>query len=500
MAGFGNRRQDIRSPPSNYRLGWDVQLAAGLPQSFGKGQMTEFGLRAFRRTWFVAALFIAVIGVALVLAPTAQGQASFGVGSGRAEAKFVKVGPSRGSLTLAPQVGLALSDFLNTRGRGDVRTVDFAALEDSIPPEVVAGLPSVKVESTDEGSEEGRTVAVGAPPEVPVRVDVAELHANAGDAPYGFSSFKAGSIDVGVGTVVGGRAEARSGIVDGNVREATARVVVPRLELAEGAIVLEGMEWLVVNRSGAVQAEEATFNLGAVTIAGQSFRPPAGSEQPLVDVAAALEPVLGPLGIEITFPAPRIEAGVVELSPLRLRVANSELATVVNPVLEAVQPVREALVDAIRSGSEDVDAAILLSDVALGVLAGGSTLDIEIGGVRAFTAEPAEGFSFGSFDLSPPPSGAALDVSGGLPAPSSGTTGTGSVASETASGDTGAPSRQGDGDDVGSALASGASSRVAERGGPLLAVGLIGAAAAASTGAADYRRLRSGRRAIPVRV
>jgi hypothetical protein len=461
--------------------------------------MTKFGFRAFRRTWFVAVLFIAVIGVTLVLAPTAQGQASFGVGSGRAEAKFLKVGPSRGSLALAPQVGLALADFLNTRGRGDVRTVDFAALQDSIPPEVVAGLPSVKVESTEEGSEEGRTVAVGAPPEVPVRVDVAELHSDAGDAPYGFSSFKAGSIDIGVGTVVGGRAEARSGIVDANVRESTARVVVPRLELAEGAIVLEGMEWLVVNRSGAVQAEEATFNLGAVTIAGQSFSPPAGSEQPLVDVAAALEPLLGPLGIEITFPAPRIEAGTVELSPLRLRVANSELGVVANPVLEAAQPVREALVDAIRSGSEDVDAAILLSDVALGVLAGGSTLDIEIGGVRAFTAEPAKGFSFGSFDLSPRPMGAAPEVGGRLPSPSSGTTGVGSVASKIASGDTGTPSG-GDGDDVGSALASGASSTVAERGGPLLAVGLIGAAAAASTGAADYRRLRSGRRSIPVRL
>jgi len=206
--------------------------------------------------------------------------------------------------------------------------------------------------------------------------------------------------------------------------------------------------------------------------------------------------VLGPLGIEISFPASRIEAGVVELGPLRLRVANSELAAAINPVLEAVQPGREALVGAIRAGSEDVDAAILLADVALGVLAGGSTLDIEIGGVRAFTAEPAAGFSFGSFDLDrPPPPAPALAVGGGATfpgAPSTGTLGGGAVASETATG--GAGQRGGEVGPATSPLSS-----AAERGGPLLVVGLIAGAAAVSMAAADYRRLRSGLRLVPVR-
>jgi hypothetical protein len=455
--------------------------------------MAVLGWRAFRRTLGIVALVGALAAVLMASAPAAEGQASFGVGSGRAEAKFVKVGPSRGALTLAPQVGLALSDFLNTRGRGDVRTVDFAALEDSIPPEVVAALPAVKVESTDEGSEDGRTVAVGAPPEVPVRVDAAELHAHAGDAPYGASSFKAGSVDLGIGKVVGGVAEARSGVVDGNVREATARVTIPRLELAEGMIVLEGMEWRVVNRSGADQVEEAEFSLGSVTIAGQSFSPPAGSEKPLADVAAALDPLLAPLGISITFPAPRIEKGVVELSPLRLRVADSELGVVVNPLLEGVQPVRDALVGAIRSGTEDVDAAILLADVALGVLAGGSTLDIEIGGVSAFTAEPAAGFTFGSFDLAPP---GAVGPSANpvVPSPVTGTIGTGSIGS----GGVDAPPAPKTADVAQPILEAEVRRVVAQRGGPLLAVGLIGAGAAACTATADYRRLRRLRRMIPL--
>lgn len=457
------------------------------------------GLRMFRRTGGVLATSLVLVGLSLTISSSAEGQAAFGAGSGRSEAKILKVGPSRGALSLAPQVGLALSDFLNTRGRGEVQTANFAALEDSIPKEVRDALPTLKVESTDEGSEAGKTVAIGTPPEVPVRVDAVELHADAGTAPYGASSFKLGSLDLGVGTVVGGRAEARSGIVDGNVREATARVVVPRLELAGGAVVLEGLEWRVVNRTGAQQVKEATFKLGAVTIAGQLFAPPAGSEQPLRDVAAALAPVLGPLGIEITFPVQRIENGVVELSPLRIRVANSELGAAVNPVLELAQPAREALVGPIVGGTDQLDAAILLTDVALGVLAGGSNLDIEVGGARAFTAEPAARFSFGSFDLrktSAPGATAAgshgsFDVSsGGISSPPTAAVGV----------TPGAPvaSASGPEAEVPPLVADPVASR-SERGGPLLVVGLLGLGAAASTGAADYRRLRSGRRVIPIR-
>lgn len=126
--------------------------------------MSRSGSRGFWRTRCVLAVSVLAVGVALTIMPSAGGQEAFGLGSGRSEARFLKVGPSRGSLTLAPQVGLALSDFLNTRGRGHARTADFAALEDSLPPELVDALPSVKVESTDEGSEEGKTVAIGTRP------------------------------------------------------------------------------------------------------------------------------------------------------------------------------------------------------------------------------------------------------------------------------------------------------------------------------------------------
>lgn len=451
-------------------------------------------LSRFRRTIAVAIVGLVLVVAAGVVADPVAGEESFGVGSGRASAKLLKVGPSRGALTLAPQVGLALSDFLNTRGRGDVRFADFAALADSLPPELITAFPSVKVESTAENAAEGETVTLGTPPEIPVKVAAAELHADAGAEPRGASSFSAGAVDIGIGTIAGGVAASHSGIVDGNTREAVATVVLPRLELAGGAVVLENLRWEATQRSGATETNDAKFSIGSATIAGQTMAAPSGSELPLADVAAALAPVLDPLGIELTFPTPRLDPGSVSLSPLRLRVVASDAAPALIPVTDAIQPVREQLVGGIRGATEDADAAILLSDIALGVITGGSALDIEIGGVSAATAPPAAGFRFGSaggFQLG---AGAASGSAGGfgvtgapLPTPAA------APASEVGAG-------QGEASSAGGAAASAepvSSTAPAERGGPMLAVGLLGIAAAAIAAAADYRKLTHGARTIP---
>ncbi|HEX4906826.1 MAG TPA: hypothetical protein VFU93_15335 [Acidimicrobiales bacterium] len=451
-----------------------------------------------RRTVMAAGLgVLAMIGVQ-VSSTAATGEEVFAAGSGRASAKLVKVGPARGALTLAPQFGLALADYLNTRGRGDARTADFAALSDSVPPELLEQLPTVKVESTDEDAETGETVTVGTPPEVPLKLGGAELHADAGPSPHGASSFTAAAMDLGVGTMSGARAESRTGVVDGSVRESVARVVIPRLELADGAVVLENLTWLAVQRTGGEQVEQATFSVGAATVAGQSLAAPSGGDLPLADVAAAVAPVLAPLGIELTFPVARVDKGAVALSPLRIRLTASDAAPALVPVLEGVQPVREPAVDALREGSDgQVDAGLLLADIGLGVVTGGSTLDIELGGVTAFTAEPAAGFQFGrsgGFALGLTGGGASLGGTGrsstgggGLAAPSAAT-------SQAAAGSS-VPAGSGSG---GVELDATPTSSSEERGGPLLAVGIIGLLAAVAAAIADLRKVRTGRRIIPV--
>lgn len=422
-----------------------------------------------------------------------SGAGSEGTGSGRTQAALLRVGPSRGSLSLSPQVGLVLTDFLNTRGRGDVRTTDYAALDDSIPDEVKDAAPTVKVESTDENSEAGTTTTVGTPADAPVSVAGAELFAAAGPSPYGEGRFITAETDIGVGMLRGNEVSGFSGFVDGGVREARARVSIGRVELAGGAVVLEGLEWNVVNRSGAATDESATFTLGGATILGQSFAPEAGAEDPLEDLVAALAPVLGPVGLELTFPVARIERGVVELSPLRIRVADSEAGTVLAPVLEGIQPIRDPLFGAIREGSEDTDAAILLTDVALGVLAGGSSLDIELGGASASTAPPAERFTFGASEFSPSP---PLP-----PAPSSPITSTRPAPAAPTSDDAlisvvGTP--EPDNEQAPSEIAAPqpVASTEASRGGPLLAVAAAGLLMLGATAGRDYFRIRNGLRYV----
>lgn len=456
--------------------------------------------------WRWAAGGVALVSVLLTVVapslPAAAEDPSFGAGSGRASAQYLKVGPSRGSLSLAPTVGLAMSDFLNTRGRGDVRTADFAALEDSLPPELISALPAVKVESTDENPEEGRTATLGTPAEVPVGLSAARLRASAGTAPFGRSSFETAPVDLEVVSVSGGTAEAFSGVVDGNIRQAVGTVEIGKVDIGGGALVLEGLRWEAVHRSGAESVEQGRFTVGAVSVAGQRFGVPEGAEQPLADALAAAEPLLAPLGLAVTLPRARIEGGIVEMTPLRIRVAGSKLGAVVGPALEAAQPVRDPLVDAIRSGSEDADAVILLTDVVLGVLAGGSRLDIELGGVSAQTAEPAAGFSFGSagggFDLSGETPALALGVgTSPRPAPAGRAGSSFSPASAPApgAGTDAASGGTGRGTDVAADTLPASASRSGGGAGPLLLIGLAAAAAAVAAGAVDYRRLL--RRPLP---
>ncbi|MFP5579791.1 MAG: hypothetical protein ACLGIZ_16385 [Acidimicrobiia bacterium] len=449
---------------------------------------------------------MALLGLAgqLVLAggspAQAQEPASAGIGSGRAAAKYLRVGPSRGSLSLAPTVGLALSDFLNTRGRGDVRTVDLAALEDSIPVEVREQLPSLKVESTDEGAENGKTTSLGTPAEVPVGLSAAELNAAAGPAPFGRSSFRTAPIDLGVVRIAGGTAAASSGVVDGTVRESIARVRIGSVDIGDGALLLEGLQWEAVQRSGGASEEVGRFTVGSITVAGQRFATPEGAEQPLADAIAAAAPALKPLGLQIDLPRARIEAGLVEMTPLRIRVAGSEVGKLVGPVVEAAQPVRDAVVDAIRGGTEDADAVLLLGDVALGVLAGGSRLDIELGGVTAQTAAPAERFTFGAgsggFDLSGGgASTAGMGTGRALPRPSLGASGSAPTLGKvpaSASAPTGTSS-----DDVAAPATAPVRSSSSGSGpaGPLLPIGLATAGLALAAGTVDYRRLL--RRPLP---
>lgn len=442
---------------------------------------------------------VAVLAGSLVLGAThafaTPAAPTFESGSGRAEAKYVRAGPSRGALPLTPQLGLALADHLGNRGRGDVRTLDLGILADFLPPEVAGAFPVVKVESNQDGAEEGRTESAGTPPEVPAQAGTHELHARAGDDPFGQSTFRAAPVDLGGVVVQDGHAEAFSGVVDGEARQAVGRVHIGRLGLG-GVVVLEDLEWRAVHRTGADAVERATFSVGAVVVQGERFVLPEGSDQPLRDAIADAEPLLRPLGLQVQLPEARIEGGIAEISPLRIRVADPEVSQVLAPALEAAQPGRDAVVDAVRNATEEGDAALLVADIALGVVAGGSALDIDLGGASARTAEPSGRFEFAAFDLPAAPAsfapGAGATSSGRLPSGGAG----GAIAVPAPAGRV--PTAPAPGSGAGAStpgdptveLAAGTPTSSDGGAGPLLPIGVATLAAAAWFIVADHRRLR----------
>jgi hypothetical protein len=152
-------------------------------------------------------------------------------------------------------------------------------------------------------------------------------------------------------------------------------------------------------------------------------------------------------------------------------------------------------VDAVRGATEEADAALLVADIALGVVAGGSRLDIDLGGASARTAEPADRFEFAAFGLSAAVGSSAPATDGSasarLPSPGSG----GAIGSPAPGGRvpaapaTGSPGSAPAPGDSTVELATQRPRSSAGGAGPLLPIGVATLAAACFI-AADHRRLR----------
>ena len=77
----------------------------------------------FRRTAIASIVAIVATTAAWSFPGFAGAQEEFVPGSGRAKATIVRVGPSASQLSLAPSVGVALTDYTNTVGRGEALLV-----------------------------------------------------------------------------------------------------------------------------------------------------------------------------------------------------------------------------------------------------------------------------------------------------------------------------------------------------------------------------------------
>lgn len=438
--------------------------------------------RPFRRGLRRAAA--AVFGVVLagsVLPGLAGAQDDFIAGSGNAYAQVYRVGPTAARLSLAPILGLSLADYLNTVGRGQVKAAEWAAVGVA-EPALPENTPELQVESTDPGAEKGKTEYVaGQADDSGNGGGLMELFARATKAPLGESSFKLerfaipGLIDVG-----GGVAHTSAGIVGGKLREARAEVDISGLAFA-GTVALSGLHWEAVQRtSNGRKTVTGSFTIQRASIGGVPLPVPSG------DISTVLGPVntaLAPTGFAIKAPGIDRSGGVASVSPLAIEIVNSPLGRqFLAPILEAAQPIREPLTDAIISGSGgEASVAILVADLTLGIFSGSSQLHMELGGVHAFTEGERYANPFGPGGFRPPP---APPQSQSVFVP--GTVGRPPV-----------PGAPGDSGELVAALPAGPGQRTIPggRGGLAVAVGLVGLLVAGALATRDYWKMRKIHRA-----
>ena len=220
--------------------------------------------RTLRRAAAAGAATIVVGSLAVVGGSAGAGaDESFILGSGKADAKILRIGPSAGRLSLAPTIGLSLSDYLGTSARGESRTADFAALDGSVPEEMKAQLPIVRAESTEEGAGTPRTgTFAGTPAQSPIKVGGAELSATASKDPKGSSSFALGSYGVpGIFEMAGSSATSHAAVIGNKTREAVGTSRIGSIKLGGGAVTLNGLTWEAVQRTGEGATQSATFKV-----------------------------------------------------------------------------------------------------------------------------------------------------------------------------------------------------------------------------------------------
>jgi len=487
--------------------------------------------RTLRRAAAAGVATVVAGSLAVGLSPGgASAQDEFINGSGKAEAKILRVGPSTGRLSLSPTVGVALADYIGTLGRGQALTADFAALGTALPPEVTGALPAVRAESSADNAGTPQTASVaGTPAGTPVQVGGVTLSATGKKDPRGSASATLASFGIpGVLEIGGVTAESQAGVVERSTREAIGTTRIASIKLGGGLVTLNGLTWEAVQRTGEGEGMSADFRVESVTMLQQRLLGlPVPTTVPVPDAGAGLGQLLGqintllqPTGLVISMPTPSLDDGIARIGPLAIQIVNSQLGqTLLGPVLGAAQPIRDPLTGALLSASSDLSTAILLADVVTGVLSGAGRADVEIGGASAFTegerfVSPFGSFNFGSFTL-PEASGESFslpDSSELSSAPSFGGTGLsttpGSIGStsftppaKTGATATAAPSaaparttatRQ--------TAVPAASSRTipGERGGAAALIGLLGLLAALGVASMDYRHIRSNRRSIVV--
>lgn len=412
-------------------------------------------------------------------------------GAGQGIAELVQIDPAIANLALTMRIGTSLAGHQNLGATSEARTLDLGFIgsiltgegcdggDPTIPPSVIPEI--ITASSANPEDADGSTSDFAGLITAFVQADtVPSSRATSTLEPLGLP----GLVDV-----IGGRTEVTS-TADGHRTVAVSEVA--RLDIAGGAISIHGMRW-EATRQLDPPVSTTQFDAGKLVVAGVEVPLPAGDVLPAIE--NALRPVLGPLGVELTFPQQVEIPDGIALTPLSVGVVPGELRDgVLGPIFEALQPARSTLADFLLDLDCGNSTYVTVLDVILGAVSGAGFAVVRVGGVQADartfeptsflggTSTPAQPSLTDPSIGVPTSAGPATTPQSSLPTPTS-----------TSPSTTIAPLEP-----TGNERALGPITIPGTRGGPLVLIGLLGFTLAALAAARDRYLMRKAQRGMPI--
>ena len=344
-----------------------------------------------------AAAVAAVTGTLLLMASTAGSQtgssSAFPNGTASASAQSVKVNPTAASLSIGATIGIALAGYQNDVAKAEARGVDLGVIGTTLAGEGCdGGEPTLPADQQPQplvaDSREPDAAGGKSAPEAIAGITIPAIQkvARATPEPMGEATTLSAPVgQAGVAEIAGARSNALVTVVEHRTRRAVATTEIAEVSLGGGVVKLGGLKWQAMQQTGADETDTAAFTIGNVVIGGVPVPIPSGDLSPLF---ATVNQALAPLGIELRAPALRNDGGVVAVDALTVAIIPSATRDAVSgQLLGTLQPVREALVDALLELDCGNATYITVADVALGSVTGSGSLSLELGGVIATSRE-----------------------------------------------------------------------------------------------------------------
>jgi hypothetical protein len=335
-------------------------------------------------------LLASSIGAPVVRA-TQAAQAAPELGFGQAQAVLVMIDPRSAELSFGVRFGPTITDHRNRVARAVAQSTDYGLIGTALTgASCTSGeatlqsedLPQrLRADSRTPGDDQEKTVQEG-----PITQSV-----RATAAPFARATSRLAEVEIpGAVRVAGASNHTTSGVDDDGVPIAEGQVDIAELSLAAGAVVLRGLHWEATFRKG--EEPQGAFTIASATIGGMPV-----PSQDASAVVAAVNDVLGQLGLIMSPPRSHVEEGTLFVDPIRIGIApNATRDQVAGVTLASIQPIREQLFGALLEASCDSGALITVLDILLGSFTGGGSLTVNVGGTQARVAD-SEGFTgFGS--------------------------------------------------------------------------------------------------------